>query len=75
MQRDNNREPGFFSEALQEIRDGLNHELVLGCSYFRDKIEEMNKQKTRLGQPERPRVEEEEAVFLVGYSYSSHNSY
>ena len=55
------------AEALHEIRDALNHELVLGRSYFKDKIEEMTKRQTRLGQPGRPRVEEEEAVYLVGY--------
>jgi hypothetical protein len=45
-------------EALHEIRDALNHELVLGRSYLTDKIEEMTKRQTRLGQPERHRVEE-----------------
>ena len=55
------------AEALHEIRDALNHELVLGRSYFKDKIEEMTKRQTRLGQPGRPKVEEEEAVYLVGY--------
>ena len=54
-------------ETLHEIRDALNHELVLGRSYFNDKIEEMTKRQTRLGQPGRPKVEEEEAVYLVGY--------
>jgi putative transposase len=55
------------AEALHEIRDALNHELVLGRFYFKDKIEEMTKRQTRLGQPGRPRVEKEEAVYLVGY--------
>jgi putative transposase len=55
------------TEALHKIRDALNHELVLGRSYFKDKIEEMTKRQTRMGQPGRPRVEEEEAVYLVGY--------
>jgi putative transposase len=50
---------------LHDIRDALNHELVLGRSYFKDKIEEMAKRQTRLGQPGRPRIEEEEAVYYV----------
>ena len=29
------------AETLHEIRDAVNHELVLGRSYFKDKIEEM----------------------------------
>ena len=51
--------------TLHEIRDTLNHELVLGRSYFKDKIEEQTKRKTRLGQPGRPRVEETCAVYVV----------
>lgn len=51
--------------TLHDIRDALNHELVLGRSYFKDKIEEMAKRQTRLGQPGRPRIEEEEAVYYV----------
>jgi len=55
------------NEALHEIRESLNQELVLGRSYFKDKIEEMTNRKTRPGQPGRPKVEEEEGVYLVGY--------
>ena len=53
--------------TLHEIRESLNHELVLGQSYFKDRIEEITKRQTRLGQPGRPRVEEEEGVYWVGY--------
>jgi putative transposase len=53
------------NDTLHEIRDALNHELVLGRSYFKDKIEEMTKRQTRLGQPGRPKVEEEAAVYYV----------
>ncbi len=53
------------NDTLLDIRDSLNHELVLGRSYFKDKIEEMTKRQTRLGQPGRPRVEEVEAVYYV----------
>lgn len=53
------------NDTLHDIRDSLNHELVLGRSYFKDKIEEMTKRQTRLGQPGRPRVEEESAIYYV----------
>ena len=53
------------NDILHEIRDALNHEMVLGRSYFKDKIEEITKRQTRLGKPGRPRVEEEEAVYYV----------
>jgi putative transposase len=48
---------------LQEIRDALNHELVLGRSLFKDKVETMTQRQTRLGIPGRPRVEEEAGVY------------
>lgn len=50
---------------LHEIREALNHELVLGRSYFKDKIEAMTERQTRLGIPGRPRVEEEEGVYYI----------
>jgi len=53
------------NETLHDIRDALNHELVLGRSYFKDKIEEMTERQTRLGQPGRPKIEEEAAVYHV----------
>ncbi len=46
-------------ELMHEIRESLNHELVLGRSYFKDRIEEIIKRQVRLGKPGRPRVEEE----------------
>ena len=45
-------------ELLHDIRQSLNHELVLGRSYFKEKIEEIRKRKSTLGKPGRPRVEE-----------------
>lgn len=50
---------------LHEIRDTLNHELDLGRSYFKDKIEAMTQRQTRLGLPGRPRVEEEAGVYYI----------
>jgi len=50
---------------LHEIRDALNHELVLGRSWFKDKIETMTQRQTRLGIPTRPRVEEEGGVYYI----------
>ena len=40
---------------LREIRQALNHELVLGCEYFKDRIEVAMNRQARLGQPGRPR--------------------
>lgn len=53
------------SEELHEIRDSLNHELVLGRSYFKDKIEKITNRKTRLGIPGRPMIGEEGAIYVV----------
>jgi putative transposase len=50
---------------LHEIRDALNHELVLGRSYFKDKIEAMTQRQTRLGVPGRPRAEEPAGVYYI----------
>jgi putative transposase len=55
------------NDTLHEIREALNHEIVLGRSYFKDKIEEITKRQTRIGKPGRPRVEEEKAIYYVGY--------
>ena len=55
------------NDTLHEIRDSLNHELVLGRSYFKDKIKEITQRQTCLGQPGRPKIEEEEGVYFVGY--------
>jgi putative transposase len=53
------------NDLLHEIREALNHELVLGRSYFKDKIEAMTQRQTRLGMPGRPRVEEEAGVYYI----------
>jgi putative transposase len=50
---------------LHETRDALNHELVLGRSYFKDRIEAMTRRQTRLGIPGRPRLEDEEGTYHV----------
>jgi len=50
-------------DTLHEIRESLDHELVLGRSYFKDRIEEITKRQTRLGRPGRPGIEEEESVY------------
>jgi hypothetical protein len=42
------------NEMIHEIRETLNHELVLGRSRFKDRIEEMTNRKARLGKPGRP---------------------
>jgi len=53
------------NSSLHEIRDALNHELVLGRSYFKDRIGAMTERQTRLGIPGRPRVEEEAGVYYI----------
>jgi REP element-mobilizing transposase RayT len=69
IQRGNNREPCFYAEQdywqIHAIREALNQELVLGREDFKDKIERMTKRQIRPGQPGRPRVEEEQAVYYV----------
>lgn len=52
---------------LHEIRISLNHELVFGRSYFKDRIEEITKRQVRLGQPGRPKVKENRGIYLVGH--------
>ena len=52
-------------EMLHEIRDSLNHELVFGRSYFKDKVEEMTNRQTREGVPGRPMVGEISAEYVV----------
>jgi putative transposase len=54
-------------ELIHEIRESLNHELVLGRSHFKDLIEEITKRQVRLGYPGRPSIEEEQAVYLIGF--------
>lgn len=45
-------------ETLHDIREALNHELVLGRSHFKDKIEAITNRQSRLGSAGRPKVEE-----------------
>ena len=40
---------------LRKIRQALNHDLVLGCEYFKDRIAAAINRQARLGQPGRPR--------------------
>ncbi len=52
-------------DTVHEIREALNHELVLGRSSFKDKVEDMTKRQTRLGHPGRPCIEEESGIYQV----------
>ncbi len=52
---------------VQDIREALNHELVLGRSYFKEKIEQITKRQTEMGKPGRPRVGEEQAIYRAEY--------
>ena len=51
--------------TIRKIRENLNHELVLGREYFKDTIRQMTHRATRLGKPGRPKIEEEQAEYLV----------
>jgi len=53
------------NDAMHEVREALNHELVLGRSYFKGRIEEITNRQARMGQPGRPRIEEEAGVYYV----------
>jgi hypothetical protein len=50
---------------IHAIREALNQEWVLGREDFKDKIERMSKRQVRPGQPGRPPVKEEQAVYYV----------
>jgi putative transposase len=50
---------------IHAIHEALNQEWVLGREDFKDKIERMSKRQVRPGQPGRPCVEEEQAVYYV----------
>ena len=52
-------------ETLHDIRDALNHELVLGRSYFKEKIEQVTQRQTELGKAGRPYIGEELGVYFV----------
>ncbi len=52
-------------DTIHQIRAALNHELVLGRSYFKDKIEAIANRQTRLGLPGRPRVKEDCAEYYI----------
>jgi putative transposase len=54
-------------ETLHEIRESLNHEIVLGRSYFKEKIEEITKRQSSLGRPGRPKVKDEQGEYQVEY--------
>ncbi len=46
------------NQPLHEIRQALNGELVLGCSYFKDHIQDLTNRQARLGKPGRPRLKD-----------------
>jgi len=43
------------TDAMNDIRAALNHELVVGTSRFKDQVEAMTKRPVRMGKPGRPR--------------------
>ncbi len=54
-------------QTLDDIRDALNLEVVLGRSHFKEKIKQMTQRQLELGVPGRPRIEEEDAVYQSEY--------
>ena len=48
---------------VNDIREALNQELVLGRTDFKEKIEQMTQRQTRRGTPGRPRIEDERAIY------------
>jgi len=51
-------------KLLHEIRETVNHDLVLGREDFKDKIETMLQRKVRKGKPSRPCVKEDGAYYV-----------
>lgn len=53
------------ASEIDDVREALNQELVLGRPDFKDKIEAMIKRQTRRGKPGRPGVEEPGTIYYV----------
>ena len=53
------------NDIIHQIRDALNHEMVLGRSHFKAKIKILSYRKTRPGKSGKPRVKEERAEYYV----------
>jgi putative transposase len=52
-------------KQLHDIRAALNQEPVIGREDFKERIEIMLERQTRPGQPGRPRIEEQSAIYYV----------
>ena len=67
------RKPGYCSlfennidtDTLHDIRTALNHELVFGSSYFKDKIEKTSQRQTRTRPLGRPKVKEAHGTYKI----------
>lgn len=53
------------NDDVHDIRDALNHQLVLGRDDFKNKIEEITKRQTRQGKAGRPKIEEPMGIYYV----------
>ncbi len=51
------------SETIHDIRGALNHETVLGNSYFKERIEAMTQRATEIRPAGRPRIGEDGSVY------------
>jgi len=53
------------NDIIHQFRDALNHEMILGRSHFKDKVEVLTNRITHPGKLRRPRVKEERAEYYV----------
>ena len=55
----------YLQNLLHEIREALNHETVLGRSYFKDKIEAITQRQARIGRAGRPSAQKNHGKHLL----------
>ena len=53
------------NDLIHQVRDAINHELVLGRTEFKDKMEKILNRQTRLGQAGRPCVKEINVIYYI----------
>ena len=53
------------NDLIHQVRDAINHELVLGRTEFKDKMEKILNRQTRLGKAGRPCVKEINVIYYI----------
>jgi len=53
------------SDIVNQIRDTLKEELVLGSDYFKEEVEKVLQRSVRRGKVGRPKINEEEGFYRV----------